>query len=127
MSKSCQLNVYHRVQIRNRNSKSEMLIQSETALNAGETGNQSMATHQREHKDARYFWIPEQVQDEDFRIKEEKNRAQILERGQSLLQYCNFIQIARLVLNKATDPTLHHKMKADEVYDVFGGRVATPI
>ena len=25
------------------------------------------------------------------------------------------------------DPTLHYKMKADEVHDGFGGRVATPI
>ena len=57
-----------------------MLIQGETALNAGETENRSMdqleATHQREHKDSRYFRIPEQVQDEDVSIA--KEIAQIL-------------------------------------------------
>ena len=36
-------------------------------------------------------------------------------------------KIARLVFYKAMDPTLHYKMKADEVYDRSGGRVATPI
>ena len=35
------------------------------------------ALHQREHKDARYFWTPEQVQDKDFSIKKEKNCANI--------------------------------------------------
>ena len=48
------------VQIRNHHSKSEVLIQSETALDADETENYSMdqleAIHQREHKDALYFW-----------------------------------------------------------------------
>ena len=39
------------------------------------------AIHQREHKDALYFWIPEQVQDEDFSVKKEKNCAQMLDRG----------------------------------------------
>ena len=28
-----------------------------------------------------------------------------------MLQYCNVIQIARLVFYKAMDPTLHYKMK----------------
>ena len=69
------------VQIGSHNSKSEALIQSEKALNAGERENYSMgqleAIHQREHKDARYFWTPEQVQDEDFSIKKEKNCANI--------------------------------------------------
>ena len=78
------------------------------------------ATHQTEHKDARYFWIPEQVQDEDFSVK--KRIAQtLLERGQSLLQYCKVVQVARLVFYEAMDPTLH------EVYDGFGGTFATPI
>ena len=81
------------------------------------------AIQQREHKDARYFWIPEQVQDEDFSIKKEMSCAQILERGQSLLQYCTVIQIARLVFCKAMDPTLHCKMKADEVCDGSGERL----
>ena len=43
-----------RVQIGNHNSESEVLIQSETALNAGETENHSMdqleAIHQREQR-----------------------------------------------------------------------------
>ena len=129
MSKPCELEFVPRkraaqdsgVQIGNRNSKSEVFIQSETALNAGETENYSMdqlaAIRQREHKDARYFWIPEQVQDEDFSIKRKKRIAQILERSHSLLHYCKVIQIARLVFYKAMG----------EVYDGFGGRVATPI
>ena len=66
-------------QVGNHTSKSEMLIQSETALNAGEMENYSMdqleAIHQREHTDARYFWIPEQDQDEDFSIKKDKSIA----------------------------------------------------
>ena len=39
------------------------------------------------------------------------------ERSQSLLQYCNVVQIARLVFYKTMDPTLHYKMKVDEAYD----------
>ena len=35
------------------------------------------AIHQREHNDARYFSIPEQVQDKDFSIKKEQNCANI--------------------------------------------------
>ena len=50
------------------------------------------AIHQREHKDARFFWIPEQVQDKDFSIKKERI-AQKLEGCQSLLQYYNVVQI----------------------------------
>ena len=80
------------------------------------------ATHQREQKDARYFGIPEQVQDKDLKIKKEKI-AQILEGCQSLLQYYNDVQIARSVLCKAEDPTLHCKMKADKVYDGSGERL----
>ena len=45
------------------------------------------------------FWIPEQVQDEDFSIKNER-LAQILARVQSLLQYCNVVQITRLVFHR---------------------------
>ena len=66
------------------------------------------AIHQREHKDARYFWIPEQVQDKDFSIKKENN----LGGCKSLLQYFNVVQMARCVFYKAMDPTLHYKMKA---------------
>ena len=70
------------VQLGNHNSRSEMWIQSETAFNAGETENHSVdqleAIHQREHKDALYFfWIPEQVQDEDFSIEKEMDCANI--------------------------------------------------
>ena len=46
--------------------------------------------------------------------------------AQSLLQYCNVIQIARLVFYKAMEPTLHYKMKADEVFDGFGNGFANP-
>ena len=48
---------------------------------------------------------PEQVQDEDFSFKKKKRIAQILERGQSLLQYRNVVQFARLVFYEAVDPT----------------------
>ena len=118
------------IQIGSRNSKSEMLIQGATALNAGETENHSMdqleAIHQREHKDARYFRIPEQVQDEDVSITKEKDCTNI-GKGQSLLQCCNVIQIARLVFYKAMDPTLHYKVKAEEVYDGSGNGLANPM
>ena len=33
--------------------------------------------HQREHRDERYFWIQEQVQDEDFSVRKEKNCANV--------------------------------------------------
>ena len=116
-------------QIGNHSSKSEALVQSETALDAGETKNYSTdqleAKHQRGHKDARYFWIPEQVQDEDFNSKKE-NISQILERDQSLLQHCNVVQIARSALYKTMDPTLHYKVKADEVSDGSGEKNCNP-
>ena len=109
--------------IGNYTSKSEALIQSETAFNTGETVNCSMdrldAIHRKEYKD------------DKFKTKTSVSRririAQIWERCHSLLQYCNVVQIARLVFYKAIDPTLHYKMMADEVYDRSGGRVATPI
>ena len=89
MNKPCELNLdtrnvtnetrWYSSETTIRNLK--FLIQSETALNAGETENywvdQLEAIHQREHKDAWYFWIPEQVPDEDFSIKKEKNCANI--------------------------------------------------
>ena len=66
-------------QIGNHTSKSEASIQCETALNAGVMWNSSTdlfeARHQREHKRCTILWIPEQVQDEDFSIKKEKNCA----------------------------------------------------
>ena len=57
-------------QIGNHTSKSEASIQSVAAWNVGETEkyltDRLAARHQREHKDVRYFWIQEQVRDEDF-------------------------------------------------------------
>ena len=44
-------------------------------------------------------------------VSRRKRLAQTKERGHSLLQYCNVVQIARLVFCKAMDPTLHYKMK----------------
>ena len=102
------------VQLGNHNSKSEMLIQSETAFNAGETKNHSMdqleALHQREHKDALYFWILEQVQDEDFCIEKEKDCANIGKEPiiASVLLGCSNGKMGVLQM----DPTFHYKMKA---------------
>ena len=84
-------------QIGNHTSKSEASLQSVTALNVGETVNsltdQLEARHQREHRDVRYFWIQEQVRDEDFTVSR-RRIAQMLERS-----------------HKTMDPTLHYKMK----------------
>ena len=67
--------------IGNHTSKSEASIQSVTALNVEETENSLTdrleAIHRREHKDIRYFGIQEQVRDEDFSIKKEKNCANV--------------------------------------------------
>ena len=134
MSKACEFEFVSRkravrdlvAQIGNHTSKSEASIQSETALNAGETENYSTdqleARHQREHKDVRYFWIPEQVQDEDFSTKKEKNCANT-GKMPIIAQYRNFVQIARLVLCKTMDPTLHNKMKAHEACGGSGERL----
>ena len=68
-------------QIGNHTSKSEASIQSVTALNVGETENSLTdrldAGQQTKHKDMRYFWTQEQVRDEDFSIKKEKNCANV--------------------------------------------------
>ena len=101
-----------------------MLIQSETALNAEEKANYSKdqleAIHQKEHKHARYFWIPEQVQHEDFSNKKEKNCGNIGKRPTiaPVLQCCSNCKIFGFY--KTMDPTLHHKMKADKVQDGSG-------
>ena len=50
-------------------------------------------------------------------VSRRKRIAQIWEGFHSSLQYCNVVQIARLVFYRTMDPTLHYKMKADEVYD----------
>ena len=80
------------VQLGSHNSKSEMLIQSETAFNAGETENHSMdqleALHQREHKDVQYFFGYHNKFKTKTSVSRKKSIAQILERGQSLRQYC---------------------------------------
>ena len=67
----------------------------------------------------RYFWIQEQVRDEDFSIKKEKNRANVGTKPifASVLQCCSNCKIG-ILLNM--DPTLHYKMKADEAYDGSG-------
>ena len=56
------------------------------------------ARHQREHNDARYIWIPEQVQDEDFSIMREKNCANLGKRPiiASVLQCCSHCNIGIL-------------------------------
>ena len=68
-------------QIGNHTSKSEASIQSVRALNDGETEtsltDRLEAGQQSEDKDIRYFWIQEQVRDEDFSIKKEKNCANV--------------------------------------------------
>ena len=68
-------------QIANHTSKSEASTQSVTALSGGETENSLTdrleAGQQMEHKDMRYFWIQEQVRDEDFSVKKEKNCANV--------------------------------------------------
>ena len=76
------------------------------------------ATHQRGHKDARYFWIPEQVQDKDFSTNKEKNCAKywkdILQGNRSLQDESvtpmmdgteNPIRIQRLEVRVCADTT----------------------
>ena len=117
-------------QIGNHASKSEASTQSETALSAGETENSSTdlvdARHRREHKDARYFWIREQVRDEDFSIKKEKNCANVGTKPifASVLQCCSNCKIGVL---QTMDPTLHCKMKVDEACDGSGEGYANPM
>ena len=68
-------------QIGNHTSKSETSIQSATAWNVGETENSLTdrlgAGQRTKNKNMRYFRIQEQVQDEDFRNKKEKNCANV--------------------------------------------------
>ena len=65
------------------------------------------AIHQREHKRSTL-------------VARKKNWADIGKEANHCFQCCNVIQIARLVFYKAMDPTLHYKMKAEEVYDGYG-------
>ena len=107
-------------QIGNHTSKSEASIQSVTTLNIGDMENSSTdrleAGHQREHKDVRYFWIQEQVRDEDFSIKQGRNYAYVGTKPIFTLelQCCSNRKIGIL---QTMDPTLNNKMKADEAYD----------
>ena len=108
-------------QIGNRTSKSEASIQSETALDAGETENSSMdqleARHQREHKDVRFF----RYQGRRLQYRRRKRIAQNTGKMPiiaSVLQCCSNCEIGMTM-----DPTLHYKMKADEAYDGSGERL----
>ena len=86
-------------QIGNHTSKSEASIQSVAAFNVGETENSLTdrleARQQREHKDLRYFWVQEQVREEDFSIKKEKNCASAGKKPivASVLQCCSNCKI----------------------------------
>ena len=94
------------VQIRDHHSKSEVLIQSETALNAGERfgSNTSKRTQ-------RCTVLLDTRTSSRQRLQYQEGKiAQILEGCQSLLQYFNVVQMARWVFYKAMDPTLHYKM-----------------
>ena len=108
-------------QIGNHTSKSEASIQSETALNAGETEtsltDRLEAEQQREHKDiARLL---------DTRTSS-RRRLQYQE-GQELRKYWKYANhcystamLLKLQDWYSTDSTLHYKMKADEAYDGSG-------
>ena len=71
--------------------------------------------------DTRYFWIQERVQDGDLSIKKvptAKNFADVgtkLVCASALQHHCKFAGWVFYM-----DPTLHHKMKADEAYDGSG-------
>ena len=125
MSEPCECAVRDLAQIGNHPSKSEASIQKVTALNVGETENSLTdrleAGQQREHKDMRYFWKREQVQCEDFSIKE-KTCANVGTKPiiASLQQCCSNCE---LVFYKTMDPTVHYKMKADETCDGSGERL----
>ena len=56
----------------------------------------------------------------------QRRTAQMLERSQSLLQDYNNIANCKIGILLTVDPTIHYKMKADEVYDGSGDRVADP-
>ena len=77
-------------------------------------------------KDARYFRIPQQVQDEDVSFEKEKDCANIGKRPIIAFRTATLFKIARLVFYKAMDPTLHYKMKAEEVSDGCGNGFAYP-
>ena len=97
------------MQIGNHTSKSEASIQSGTVLNAGESGEfgDGSIGSRTAKGTQRYARLPGYRN--KFETKMSVSRiAQMLERSQSLLQYCNVVQIAKL----AFYPSLHYKMKA---------------
>ena len=102
------------VQIRSHHSKSEVLIQGETTLNAGERGSFDGSIGSNASKRTqRCTVLLDTITSSRQRLQyqEGKDIAQTLEGCQSLLQYCNVFQKARLVFYKTMDPTLHYKMK----------------
>ena len=120
MSKPCEFEFVPRkltvrdsvAQIGNYTSKSEVLIQSRTALNVGELEN--LATDQigsitakRTLRYARNFWVPEQVQDEMLVSRGKEARQflqQYVEQSQSLLLYHNIEKNARFVFHRPWIP-----------------------
>ena len=101
-------------QIGNHTSKSETSIHSVTALNVGETENsladQLKVGQQTKHKDMRYFWMQEQVRDEDFSIKKEKNCVNVGTKPTiaSVLQQHG--KKCKIGILRTMDPTLHYRM-----------------
>ena len=75
--------------------------------------NQLEAIHQREHKDALYFWIPERANVEKRTIIA------------SVLQM--LFKLQRWYSTRPWIPHIHNKMKADEAYDGSGNGAADPI
>ena len=72
------------------------------------------AGQRTKHIDTRYFWIQEQVQDEDLSIKKvlQRRTAKMLERSHSLIQY--FHNIASLQDWCSTDHGSHTQNDGDE-------------
>ena len=107
-------------------SKSEASVQSETALNAGETEHVRRVGWKQDIKGNTKMYDTFGYQNK-FKTKtsvpRRKRIAQILDRCKSLLQHCDVVQIARFVFYKTMDPTLHYKMKADEACDGSGERL----
>ena len=103
MSKPCEFEFVPRkravkdsgVQFRNHNSKSGVVFQGETALNAGEAENHSMENWKQYIKGTTKMHGTFGYQNK-FKTKTSvsgwKRIAQILEGCQSLLQYCNVVQ-----------------------------------
>ena len=109
------------VQIRNHHPKSEVLIQSETALNAGERGSfdGSIGSNTSKRTQRCTVFLDTRTSSRHRLQYSRRNRiAQILEGCQSLLQYYYDVQMARWVSYK-WDPTLHYKMKAKRLWWIW--------